>query len=44
MTIMCTFLPRAHAQGVKQSVSPSVVIVIVVVVSTKLPRSRDVGM
>ena len=35
-------LPRAHAQGVKQSVCPSVVVV-VVVVSTKIARSRVLG-
>ena len=35
-------LPRAHAQGVKQSVCPSVVIV-VVVVGTKIARSRVLG-
>ena len=34
------FLPRAHAQGVKQSVCPSVVIV---VVSMKIARSRVLG-
>ena len=34
-----TFLPRAHAQGVKQSVCPSVV----VVVGTKIARSRVLG-
>ena len=33
-------LPRAHAQGVKQSVCPSV---IVVVVGTKIARSRVLG-
>ena len=33
-------LPRAHAQGVKQSVCPSVV---VVVVGTKIARSRVLG-
>ena len=32
-------LPRAHAQGVKQSVCPSVV----VVVGTKIARSRVLG-
>ena len=36
------FLPRAHAQGVKQSVCPSVVVV-VVVVGTKIARSRVLG-
>ena len=35
------FLPRAHAQGVKQSVCPSVVVV--VVVGTKIARSRVLG-
>ena len=35
-------LPRAHAQGVKQSVFLSVVIV-VVVVGTKIARSRVLG-
>ena len=35
-------LPRAHAQGVKQSVCPSVVVV-VVVVGTKIARSRVLG-
>ena len=34
------FLPRAHAQGVKQSVCMSVV---VVVVGTKIARSRVLG-
>ena len=34
-----SFLPRAHAQGVKQSVCPSVV----VVVGTKIARSRVLG-
>ena len=33
-------LPRAHAQGIKQSVCPSVVVVVVVVVGTKIARSR----
>ena len=36
-------LPRAHAQGVKQSVCPSVVVVVVVVVATKIARSRVLG-
>ena len=36
------FLPRAHAQGVKQSVCTSVVVV-VVVVGTKIARSRVLG-
>ena len=38
-------LPRAHAQGVKQSVCPSVVVIviIVVVVGTKITRSRVLG-
>ena len=36
------FLPRAHAQGVKQSVCMSVVVV-VVVVGTKIARSRVLG-
>ena len=36
------FLPCAHAQGVKQSVYPSVVVV-VVVVGTKIARSRVLG-
>ena len=35
-------LPRAHAQGVKQSVCMSVVVV-VVVVGTKIARSRVLG-
>ena len=35
------FLPRAHDQGVKQSVCPSVVVV--VVVGTKIARSRVLG-
>ncbi|MCG8623774.1 MAG: hypothetical protein MJE68_17500, partial [Proteobacteria bacterium] len=34
------FLPRVHAQEVKQSVCPSV---IVVVVGTKITRSRVLG-
>ena len=34
------FLPRAHAQGVKQSVCPSIIIV---VVGTKIVRSRVLG-
>ena len=38
------FLSHAHAQGVKQSVCPSVVVVVVVVVvGTKIARSRDLG-
>ena len=36
------FLPPAHAQGVKQSVCPSVAVV-VVVVGTKIARSRVLG-
>ena len=37
-------LPRAHAQGVKQSVCMSVVVVVVVVVvGTKIARSRVLG-
>ena len=36
-------LPRAHAQGVKQSVYMSVVVVVVVVVGTKIARSRVLG-
>ena len=39
---MKLLLPRAHAQGVKQSVCPSVVVV-VVVVGTKITRSRVLG-
>ena len=36
--------PRACTAGVKQSVCPSVVVVVVVVVvSTKIDRSRDLG-
>ena len=35
-------LPRAHAQGVKQS-SVVVVVVVVVVVGTKIARSRVLG-
>ena len=35
------FLPRAHAQGVKQSVCPSVVVV--VVVGTKIAIYRVLG-
>ena len=35
-------LPRAHAQGIKQSVCLSVVVV-VVVVGTKIARSRVLG-
>ena len=38
------FLPRAHAQGVKQSVCLSVVVVvIVVIVGMKIARSRVLG-
>ena len=37
------FLPRAHAQGVKQSVCLSVVVVVVVVVGMKIARSRVLG-
>ena len=37
------YLPRAHAQGVKQSVCMSVVVVVVVVVGTKIARSRVLG-
>ena len=36
-------LPRAHAQGVKQSVFMSVVVVVVVVVGKKIARSRVLG-
>ena len=36
-------LPLTHAQGVKQSVCPSVVVVVVVVVGTKIARSRVLG-
>ena len=36
-------LPRAHAQGVKQSVCPSVIVVVVVVVGTKIARSQVLG-
>ena len=45
LTSYWTLLPRAHAQGVKQSVCPSVVVVIVVVVvvGTKIARSRVLG-
>ena len=38
-----TILPRAHAQGVKESVCPSVVVVVVVVVGTKITRSQVLG-
>ena len=34
---------RARATGVKQSVCPSVVVVVVVVVHTKIARSQDLG-
>ena len=37
-----TLLPRTYAQGIKQSVCPSVV-VIVVVIGTKIARSRVLG-
>ena len=37
---ICWLLPHMHAQGVKQSVYPSV---IVVVVGTKITRSRVLG-
>ena len=37
---LLALLPRTHAQGVKQSVCPSVV---VVVVGTKIARSRVLG-
>ena len=40
--LFVNLLPRAHAQGVKQSVCPSVVVVIVVV-GTKIARSRVLG-
>ena len=40
-TTLTIFLPRVHAQGVKQSVCLSVVIV--VVVSIKIARSRVLG-
>ena len=36
-------LPRTHAQGVKQSVCPSVVVVVVIVIGTKIARSRVLG-
>ena len=36
-------LPRAHAQGVKQLVCTSVIVVVVVVVGTKIARSRVLG-
>ena len=39
---MHELLPRAHAQGVKQLVCPSIVIVIVVV-GTKIARSQVLG-
>ena len=47
-TVNCNYparmLPRAHAQGVKQSVCMSVVVVVVVVVvGTKIARSRVLG-
>ena len=37
------WLPHTHVQGVKQSVYPSVVVVVIVVVSTKITRSRVLG-
>ena len=37
------FLPRAHVQGVKQSVCMSVVVVVVVVVRMKIASSGDLG-
>ena len=40
--LLTILLPRAHAQGVKQSVCMSVVVV-VVVVGTKIARSRVLG-
>ena len=40
MVTPCHLLPRAHAQGVKQLVCPSVVVVIV---GTKIARSRVLG-
>ena len=42
---ICHLLPRAHAQGVKQSVCPSVVVVVVVVIviGMKIARSRVLG-
>ena len=39
VTLLDNLLPHAHAQGVKQSVCPSVV----VVVGTKMPGSGDIG-
>ena len=41
LVIIIILLPRAHAQGIKQSVCPSVVVV--VVVGTKIARSRILG-
>ena len=42
--IILLLLPRAHAQGVKQSVCMSIVVVVVVVfVGTKIARSRVLG-
>ena len=40
--IVVELLPRAHAQGVKQSVCLSVVVV-VIVVGAKIARSRVLG-
>ena len=42
-TAQVIITPRACAQGVKQSVCPSVVVVVVVVVGTKIARSRVLG-
>ena len=36
-------LPRAHAQGVKQLVCMSVVIVVVIIIGTKIARSSVLG-
>ena len=43
-SLLFLITPRAHAQqGVKQWVCPSVVVVVVVVVNTKIARSRVLG-
>ena len=39
----CKFLPRAHAQGVKQSVCMSVVVIVVIVVCTKIASLGVLG-
>ena len=43
LAFVISYPTHACAAGVKQSVCPSVIVVVVVVVSTKIARSRDLG-